>query len=89
MGAVVDPPVAAVARVVAAAREYRTNMVWEFTQAIIAIVVVLATVLAAFLLPKVPDSLTAITYIIVGFYFGRTNHNRPVAVPAQRRTDPA
>lgn len=65
------------------ASQRQINHVWEYTQAIIALSVCLATLyvaatlsvndntdMAAFLL------LSNAFFLVVGFYFGRTNHTR-------------
>jgi hypothetical protein len=54
------------------------NLIWEFTQAGIAISVVLATVISAFVPWMTKDSslLTSAFFLVIGFYFGRTNHSR-------------
>ncbi len=59
----------------------RINLIWERTQATVAILVVGANVtvwVAASLLSKeikVPEGLTNAMFLIVGFYFSRTNHS--------------
>jgi hypothetical protein len=61
-------------RLTAAARAI--NLIWEVTQALIAVAVVLANVLAAFYLPGQNALLANAFFLIIGFYFGRTNHAR-------------
>lgn len=70
----------------------RINFIWEVTQAIIAVTVICGLVaLSAYSFiigkpeMKVPESLTNAAFLIVGFYFSRTNHqaiggigNKPV-----------
>lgn len=63
------------------AGQRRINLIWEATQAIIAIMIVAAVVVAA-LAPTftgrptlVPDILSNALFLIVGFYFSRTNHS--------------
>lgn len=61
-------------------------MIWERTQASIAIVIVIANIAYIFLLLFFRDVTNAATnaatllgngfFLIVGFYFGRTNHAR-------------
>jgi hypothetical protein len=58
------------------ASQRRINMTWEFTQAAIAITVVAANITAAFYLPDGSPLLGNAFFLIVGFYFGRTNHTR-------------
>lgn len=53
----------------------RISLIWESTQAIIAITVVGATVFAA-LTGIESDALHNTFFLVVGFYFGRTNHER-------------
>jgi hypothetical protein len=61
-------------RLTAAARSI--NMIWEVTQAMIAVMVVVANVIAAFYLPLQNTLLANAFFLIIGFYFGRTNHAR-------------
>lgn len=62
------------------AGQRRVNLIWEFTQAFIAIVVVLSNMIAAIynvFLGKnidVPVLLSSSLFLIIGFYFSRTNH---------------
>lgn len=53
----------------------RINLVWETTQAFIAIVVTVANVYAALQGIDSPP-LNNTFFLVVGFYFGRTNHER-------------
>lgn len=59
----------------------RINLIWEFTQSFIAGGVVLANILAAFERFHVSvtgaERLWGAALLIIGFYFGRTNHTRP------------
>ena len=53
----------------------RVNIIWEATQAFIAVTVTLANVYAA--LVKIDSQpLNNTFFLVVGFYFGRTNHQR-------------
>ena len=74
------------------AGQRRINILWELTQAIIAIAVTLATLyvsakltidgssdMAAFLL------LSNAFFLVIGFYFGRTNHTRTGGVDSTWR----
>jgi hypothetical protein len=62
------------------------NLIWERTQALIALAVVLSTLAAALLLIIRGDVerglslLSAAFFLVIGFYFGRTNHARPSGV---------
>jgi len=79
------------------AGQRRVNLIWEYTQAGIAIVVVGANILYVFvaLFITAPLSMTSADngallrnafFLIVGFYFGRTNHAR---IGDDNRTRPA
>lgn len=61
----------------------RINLVWEATQAVIAVSVTTATLLVAVVLTIRGDAsqaafllLSNAFFLVVGFYFGRTNHAR-------------
>jgi len=54
----------------------RINLIWECTQAAIAILVVSANVLAAFIGSTQMTLLGNAFFLVIGFYFGRTNHAR-------------
>jgi hypothetical protein len=62
------------------AGQRRVNLIWEYTQAIIAISVVMASVVVASWLAllgrggEFPVILTSLVMLIIGFYFSRTNH---------------
>src|SRR5678815_3975246 len=61
----------------------RVNLIWEVTQAIIALSVTLATLYSSSMLvlrDKPGDAafllLSNAFFLVIGFYFGRTNHQR-------------
>lgn len=62
------------------AGQRRVNLIWEYTQAAIAIVVVLANIIVAVFNAVTltnnehPDILTSSLFLVIGFYFSRTNH---------------
>jgi cytochrome bd-type quinol oxidase subunit 2 len=65
------------------AGQRRVNIIWEMTQAFIAAVVTLATLLAAVTLVLKDQKaeaafllLSNAFFLVIGFYFGRTNHAR-------------
>ena len=69
------------------AGQRRVNLIWEYTQAGIAVVVVGANVLYVFLALLIVTSehagstesaslLRNAFFLVIGFYFGRTNHAR-------------
>jgi hypothetical protein len=63
------------------AAQRRINLIWEYTQATIAISIVLANIVYIFLMLLVTDPPPAVLlanafFLVIGFYFGRTNHAR-------------
>lgn len=58
----------------------RVNLIWETTQAFIAVSVVACNLIVAVhaglsgVKMEVPPMLTDALFVVVGFYFGRTNH---------------
>lgn len=67
----------------------RINMVWELTQAFVAVAVTLATLYVASKLALRDEKATAAFlllsnafFLVIGFYFGRTNHQRMGGVGA-------
>ncbi len=65
------------------AGQRRVNMIWEYTQASIAILVISIFAVTA-LREKTIDPFTAgIVGVVIGFYFGRTNHARIGDTPQQ------
>lgn len=62
------------------AGQRRINLIWEYTQSIISVVVVLSNMIVAVwdglhpLAPAYPTILSSSLFLIVGFYFSRTNH---------------
>jgi hypothetical protein len=72
---------------IARAGARKINLIWEATQAVIAIVVIIGYAAiagwCAVNMKEVPTSLSLLTGNIVGFYFSRTNH-----VGLGRKTDP-
>jgi hypothetical protein len=64
------------------AGQRKVNLIWEVTQALIALTVVGSTMAAAVVgyLSKFPEQIPTVFSLafgtVVGFYFGRTNHER-------------
>jgi len=64
------------------AGQRRINLIWEWTQAAIALIVVLANMIvgvsngmiASEKRPEYPVILSSALFLVVGFYFSRTNH---------------
>lgn len=61
----------------------RINIIWEVTQAIIALTVTGSTTYASVVITLRSDLdktafifLTNVLFVVIGFYFGRTNHQR-------------
>ena len=75
---------------VAATQKNTINRIWEYVQAFLAVSLVLATIFCALYAvvadhsslnknaTQVPETLKSTTFIVLGFYFGRTNHTRSV-----------
>ncbi len=62
-----------VADIAAAQQKSRINLLWEGTQAFLAIALTSATIVAAFRIYPIPSTLTNALFVVLGFYFGRTN----------------
>jgi len=67
----------------------RINAVWEYTQAAVALIVVLTTSAGMFIGRVVvgdnvpfPAEWWTIVGLVIGFYFGRTNHTRAGGIDA-------
>jgi len=62
------------------AGQRRVNIIWEVTQSLIAAAVVISNMtLSVYCVisgttQKIPDTMTNALFLIVGFYFARTNH---------------
>lgn len=57
------------------AGQRRVNLIWEFTQATVTMAITLATIYLA--INRIDDeTMKAAFFIIIGFYFSRTNHER-------------
>jgi hypothetical protein len=76
------PPTTTVEQDLRTAGQRRINMIWEYTQAFIAVLLVCSAVIIT-VFPtlqgrqiEVPDVLTSSLFLVLGFYFGRTNHAR-------------
>lgn len=80
------------------AGQRRINLIWEYTQSAIALMVVISSVLIASIQAvssspnkEFPVILTSLTSLVIGFYFGRTNHTAIGGVgprPTIRSGDP-
>ncbi len=74
------PPTTTEQQNLTVAGQRRINLIWEYTQAMVALIVVLANVTAwvvASLTKKsspIPEGMQNALFLIVGFYFSRTNH---------------
>lgn len=55
------------------AGQRRVNLIWEFTQAAIAILITLAVIYTAATNTR-SQELTNAFFLIIGFYYSRTNH---------------
>jgi hypothetical protein len=74
------PPTTTAEQDLTTAGQRHINVIWEYTQAAIAIMVVLANIVVWIeialkgLTTAVPEGLTNALFLVVGFYFARTNH---------------
>lgn len=59
---------------VTTAGQRRVNLIWECTQASIAVIITLAVVYASITV-TIHQELSNAFFLIVGFYFSRTNHS--------------
>jgi hypothetical protein len=55
-------------------RQSRINLIWEITQAVIAVIVTVAMLYMG-IKSIVNETVTNAFFLIVGFYFSRTNHS--------------
>lgn len=53
----------------------RINLIWESTQSLIAVAVTCAIISSVFMEATSPELSNAF-FLVVGFYFGRTNHTK-------------
>lgn len=95
LSAPVDTPTTALAAAhavatIATKNRQQTNLIWERTQAAIAIGTTLAYLVAQIFGRATPaEGLANAFFLVIGFYFGRTNHARPSGTIALRRQDDA
>lgn len=75
------PPTTTTQEDLTTAGQRRINLIWEYTQAFIAITVVLSNLIvgAVFGIKRIPAGefpfvLSSSLFLIIGFYFSRTNH---------------
>lgn len=69
------PPTTTVEENLHSSSQRRVNIIWEITQAIIALSVITAIIFCS--ISKIEsESLVNMGYLVVGFYFGRTNHEK-------------
>lgn len=71
------------------------NRLWESTQARIAQAVVGANILYVFIVPFLPQTkpdgallLSNAFFLVIGFYFGRTNHTKSGGIGGENASDP-
>jgi hypothetical protein len=69
-------PTTTVQQDITTAGQRRVNLIWEFTQAAIAILIVVANVIAELggKDGKGSTVLSSAMFLVIGFYFSRTNH---------------
>lgn len=75
------PPTTTLAQDLTVAGQRRINLIWEYTQAFIAIVVVISNLAMGLIfgIERIPAGeyplvLSSTLFLVVGFYFSRTNH---------------
>ncbi len=74
------PPTTTHQEDITTAGQRRVNLIWEYTQAIIALVVVMATMASGVFMAythsqdQLPTIMSVAFGTVVGFYFSRTNH---------------
>ena len=80
------PPTTTVEEDLHSAGQRRVNLIWETTQSLVAILVTVATIAGVLQLNGImrSDTLTNAFFLIIGFYFGRTNHERVGGVVLRR-----
>jgi len=73
------------------ASQRRVNLIWEYTQSGIALLTILTTCIGVFVgrlfigsAPPFPAEWWTIVGLVIGFYFGRTNHQRVGGVQSGR-----
>lgn len=87
------PPKTTLQEDLVAAGQRRINLIWESTQAAISIMVVAANMIVAVydgLVPahiEFPVILSTSLFLVVGFYFSRTNHSAIGGVGPKRAID--
>ncbi len=74
------PPTTTAQQDLTTAGQRRVNLIWEYTQAVIALVVVLSCMTAGLITvvsksaDQIPTILSVAFGTVIGFYFSRTNH---------------
>jgi hypothetical protein len=65
----------------------RVNLIWEVTQSMLALLIVTASMASALIPASSPTAQVTLTnamFVVIGFYFGRTNHQRTGGVQGGR-----
>lgn len=60
-----------------ATRVNRINLIWEYTQSFLAVLIVTSSLVVWIRGKEASTEHAALVFLVVGFYFGRTNHARP------------
>lgn len=74
------------------AGQRRINLIWEYTQAFIAVTVILANMGAGLVYAwrgeegNIPAILSSSLFLVIGFYFSRTNHEKIGGVGIKKGT---
>lgn len=67
------PPRTTAQEDITTAGQRKVNLIWEYNQALISMAITLATIYCA-ITKTVSSELTNAFFLVVGFYFSRTNH---------------
>lgn len=68
------PPTTTIAEDATIAGQRRINLIWEITQAVISIGITGAIIYSSLTAHTVQEIISNAFFLIVGFYFSRTNH---------------
>lgn len=81
------PPTTTTEQNLRTAGQRRVNLIWEYTQAFIAIIVIGNFVFQSGREKAIDPFSAGIVGVVIGFYFGRTNHARIGDVPKTSNLD--
>lgn len=70
------PPETTAQQDLTTAGQRKVNLVWEYTQAALAITIVLGYMILIVRRIPVPTTLDNLLFVVITFYYARTNHTR-------------